>query len=48
VVTFLSQRGVAGARVESAGFGDTRPLVPNDTETNRAKNRRIEFKVKMR
>jgi OOP family OmpA-OmpF porin len=48
VVTFLSQRGVAGARVEAAGFGDTRPLVPNDTEANRAKNRRIEFKVKMR
>jgi outer membrane protein OmpA-like peptidoglycan-associated protein len=48
VVTFLSQRGVAGPRVEAAGFGDTRPLVPNDTEANRAKNRRIEFKVKMR
>jgi OOP family OmpA-OmpF porin len=45
VVSFLAQRGVAAARVEAAGFGDTRPIVPNDTEANRAKNRRIEFRV---
>ena len=45
VVSFLSQRGVAAARVEAAGYGDTRPIVPNDSEGNRAKNRRIEFKV---
>jgi OOP family OmpA-OmpF porin len=45
VVGFLSQRGVAAARIEAAGFGDTQPIVPNDTEVNRAKNRRIEFKV---
>jgi len=41
----LSQRGVAAARIEAAGYGDTRPIAPNDTETNRAKNRRIEFRV---
>ena len=45
VVSFLSQRGVAAARVQAAGYGDTRPIVPNDSEANRAKNRRIEFKV---
>jgi outer membrane protein OmpA-like peptidoglycan-associated protein len=45
VVKFLSQRGVAAARIEAAGYGDTRPIAPNDTETNRAKNRRIEFRV---
>jgi OmpA-OmpF porin, OOP family len=45
VVSFLTQHGVAAARVESAGYGDTRPIVPNDTEANRAKNRRIEFRV---
>ena len=45
VVSFLSQRGVAAARVEAAGYGDTRPIVSNDSEANRAKNRRIEFKV---
>ncbi len=45
VVAFLSQRGVAAARVEATGYGDTRPIVANDTEANRAKNRRIEFRV---
>jgi OmpA-OmpF porin, OOP family len=45
VVAFLVQRGVAAARITSAGFGDTRPVAPNDTEANRAKNRRIEFRI---
>jgi outer membrane protein OmpA-like peptidoglycan-associated protein len=31
--------------VDAAGYGDSRPIVPNDNEANRAKNRRIEFKV---
>jgi OmpA-OmpF porin, OOP family len=46
VVSYLAQHGVPAARVESAGFGDTRPIAPNDSEANRAKNRRIEFRVK--
>jgi outer membrane protein OmpA-like peptidoglycan-associated protein len=45
VVNFLTQHGVAGTRVVSSGYGDTRPVAPNDTEAGRAKNRRIEFKV---
>jgi outer membrane protein OmpA-like peptidoglycan-associated protein len=45
IVSFLGQHGVASARVSAAGFGDTRPVAPNDTEANRAKNRRIEFRV---
>jgi OmpA-OmpF porin, OOP family len=45
VLGFLVQHGVATARVEAAGYGDTRPIAPNDSDTNRAKNRRIEFKV---
>jgi len=45
VVAFLAQHGVTSTRVTAAGFGDTRPVVPNNTEANRAKNRRIEFRV---
>lgn len=45
IVNFLTQHGVAGTRVESSGYGDTRPVAPNDRESGRAKNRRIEFKV---
>jgi outer membrane protein OmpA-like peptidoglycan-associated protein len=45
VVAFLVQHGVAAERITAAGFGDTRPVAPNDTEANRAKNRRIEFRI---
>jgi outer membrane protein OmpA-like peptidoglycan-associated protein len=45
VVSFLVQRGVSQGRISAAGFGDTRPIAPNNTEFNRAKNRRIEFRV---
>jgi outer membrane protein OmpA-like peptidoglycan-associated protein len=45
VASFLVQRGVAASRIETQGFGETRPVAPNDVEANRAKNRRIEFKV---
>jgi len=45
VVEFLTGKGVGGNRIRSAGYGDSRPVASNDTENNRAKNRRIEFKV---
>jgi OOP family OmpA-OmpF porin len=45
VVDYLAGRGVAPARISARGFGDTRPVASNDTEANRAKNRRIEFRV---
>jgi OmpA-OmpF porin, OOP family len=46
VVDYLTRKGVAGQRIQSAGYGDTRPNAANDTEANRSKNRRIEFKVR--
>jgi outer membrane protein OmpA-like peptidoglycan-associated protein len=45
VVDYLAAKGVAPARIHSVGYGDTRPVAPNNSEANRAKNRRIEFKV---
>ena len=47
VVAFLVQHGVVAARITFAGYGDTRPVAPNDSEANRAKNRRIEFRIVM-
>jgi outer membrane protein OmpA-like peptidoglycan-associated protein len=45
VVKYLTAKGLDAARIQSTGYGDTRPVAPNNSEANRAKNRRIEFKV---
>jgi len=44
VKTWLAAHGVAADRVSSRGYGDTHPLVPNDTDANRFKNRRVELR----
>jgi outer membrane protein OmpA-like peptidoglycan-associated protein/uncharacterized protein YegJ (DUF2314 family) len=44
VKTWLVQHGVAATRVSSRGYGDTRPLVPNDNDADRFKNRRVELR----
>jgi len=41
----LVNRGVDGARMETAGFGSDRPIASNDDEADRAKNRRVEVVV---
>jgi OOP family OmpA-OmpF porin len=41
---FLSQ-GIPADRMRTVGYGRSRPLVPNDTPANRAKNRRVEIHV---
>ena len=43
---YLIGKGISESRLTAEGFGDTKPLVPNDTAENRAKNRRVEFVVK--
>ena len=40
---YLVTRGVAGARVETAGRGDREPVAENNTDAGRAKNRRVEI-----
>lgn len=45
VVAWLSQHGIDGARLESHGYGLTKPIDTNDTEKGRAANRRVEFKI---
>jgi OmpA-OmpF porin, OOP family len=43
VKTYLTQHGIASSRLVSKGYGFHQPLVPNDTATNRALNRRVQF-----
>ncbi len=44
VKAWLVAHGVAGTRITTNGYGDTRPLVPNTTDENRFRNRRVELK----
>jgi flagellar motor protein MotB len=43
VVRALVEAGVSPEALFAAGFGQNHPVVPNDTELNRAKNRRVEM-----
>ena len=43
VKAWLVAHGVDGVRLRTAGYGDTRPLVANTSDENRAKNRRVEL-----
>jgi len=45
VVKYLVNKGISSARLRASGYGMDQPIVPNDTEENRAKNRRVEFRV---
>lgn len=43
VVAWLTAHGVASERLTAKGYGDAKPLVPNVTALNRARNRRVQF-----
>lgn len=45
VRAYLERRGVPGGQIVAKGYGETSPLVPNNSPSNQAKNRRIEFTV---
>ncbi|MFZ1289917.1 MAG: OmpA family protein [Melioribacteraceae bacterium] len=43
VKDWLIKNGIDAGRLTAAGYGSTKPMVPNDTKENKAMNRRIEF-----
>jgi outer membrane protein OmpA-like peptidoglycan-associated protein len=45
VRNYLIQQGVPSNMLVTKGYGDTRPLAPNDTEEGKFRNRRIEFSL---
>ena len=45
VVLALVERGVARRRLEARGIGPDRPLMPNDSDENRERNRRVELHI---
>lgn len=45
VMDYLVSHGIAKGRLESKGFGQTKPVADNGTDVGRSKNRRVEFKI---
>jgi outer membrane protein OmpA-like peptidoglycan-associated protein len=42
---YLNSQGVPASRMIAVGYGSSRPAVPNDTEANRALNRRVQLEI---
>ncbi len=42
---YLVSKGISQDRIVAVGYGETKPIVPNDSEENRQLNRRVELKV---
>jgi outer membrane protein OmpA-like peptidoglycan-associated protein len=42
---WLVQHGVEPVRLTAKGYGPTRPIAPNITAYNQARNRRVQFKI---
>lgn len=45
VKKYLVSKGILAETITATGFGESKPLVPNDSDENRSKNRRVEFKI---
>ena len=46
VRNYLISKGVSSMRITAIGFGETIPIVSNDTAEGRARNRRVEIEIK--
>ncbi|MEQ8825192.1 MAG: OmpA family protein [Filomicrobium sp.] len=47
VIDYLVSAGVPRRKLDAIGYGEEKPLAPNNSSSNRAKNRRIEFTVRV-
>jgi len=45
VMEYILSKGIATTRIKSQGYGETKPVAPNDTDENRQLNRRVEFTI---
>lgn len=42
---YLKTKGVNFEKLVPKGYGESKPVVPNDSDTNRAQNRRVELRI---
>ncbi len=47
VMSYLIDNGIDATRLSAVGYGENNPIADNDSEEGMAKNRRIEFNVKV-
>lgn len=45
VTDLINKHGINPNRLQATGYGDTRPIVPNNTPEHRAENRRVEIVI---
>lgn len=45
VVAYLVENGIDSSRLESTGYGESQPLMPNNTKAGRDRNRRVEINL---
>lgn len=45
VKSYLVSKGVVADTITATGYGKTKPIVKNDSDANRERNRRVEFKI---
>jgi outer membrane protein OmpA-like peptidoglycan-associated protein len=45
VKDYLVKKGVNAEKITAQGYGESKPIVPNDNDSNRERNRRVEFKI---
>ena len=44
VQALVKDYGIAATRLQAKGYGDAKPVAPNDSDANKAKNRRVELR----
>ena len=42
---YILSKGIRASRIQSKGYGETKPVAANDTDENRQLNRRVEFTI---
>lgn len=43
VKIYMQEKGIAGERIETEGYGDTQPIANNNSAYGRSRNRRVDF-----